>query len=155
MSKIYLQNKLACTKELHIITDMLKKWDYSLVEGEGLYYSMTGKYGHIKINISKNEETINSDYLINNLTETQLPLDYLDEVVDVLQFFSLYVRGIKGENIGLKFEIKDSSFHIVDSKRFDFQVATFWALVNCFDKTKSITEEDKQRIRNYKNLMKV
>lgn len=140
-------------KELHTITDVLKEWDYSIVEGEGLY-SNTEKYGHIQIKISKREDVLHSDCIINNLTEKELPLDYLDEIIKVLQFFSLYVKGIKGENVGLKFEIIDSSFHRVDSKRVDFQIATFRALVNCFDKTKSITEEDRQKIKRFKNLMK-
>lgn len=152
MNEIILQ-RMSSVKELHTITDVLKEWNYSLVEGEGLFSSME-KYGHIQIKISKREDVLCPDYIINNLTEKQLPLVYLDEIIKVLQFCSLYIKGIKGENVGLKFEIIDSSFHRVDSKRIDFQIATFRALVNCFDKTKSITEEDRQKIKRFKNLMK-
>jgi len=154
MTKIFIQKKIGAVKELFPITDNLKAWDYSLVEGESFYHSMTGHYAHIKLNVSKSDQSHN--YIANHLTENQLPLVFAEEILKTLTFFVSYINGIKGDNTPLKFEIVESSYHPVDSRQTDYQIATFRAIVNCFDKSiKEITFAERQLIQNCKNNLKL
>jgi len=65
------------------------------------------------------------------------------------------LRGIKGERIELRIEIIDATYHFVDSKSKDFQVATFYAICNCFNKTlRKISDDELKMIANCKQRNK-
>lgn len=152
--KTYLRNDFPNSTELYNINSRIKDWDYSEINGVGFYQKYTGHYGHIEIKISKSED-LHSHQLINNLNENQLPTIYLNEVINCLNFLISYIPGIKGERINLKFEIIDGSFHITESKRTDFQVATFYSIIDCFDKSiRQISARDLEMINNCKELSK-
>lgn len=148
--KIYLRNEFPYSIELKNINSKLIDWHYDEVTGKGFYQKYTGHYGHIQLTISKSED-LYSHQLINNLNENQMPLAYINEVIKSLNFFIAYIQGIKGERVNLKFEITDGSFHIVDSRPKDFQIVTFYAIVDCFNKLRrQISEKDMEMINTCK-----
>ncbi len=153
--KVNLRNEFPNAVELNSINKGLKEWDYSEICGEGIFQKYTGHYGHVKLKISKTEDIYGTHQLTTLVPEDQLPSPYKNEVIKVLNFFISYLQGIKGERAGLKFEIVDGSFHAVDSMHKDFQVATFFALVNCFDKSlKQVSENERKLIETAKDNMK-
>lgn len=153
--KVFLRNEFLYSVELNKINENLIDWDYSEVYGEACYKKYTGHFGFVKIKISKVEGEFPTHQLVNNLSEKELPIPFLNEITKSLNFFIAYLRGIKGERIELKIEIIDATYHIVDSRHTDFQVATFYAICNCFNKTlRKISEQELEVIENCKQRNK-
>lgn len=136
MITTYLKREFHYSKELFLIKNKLETWDLEPVEGKSVVSSNSEHYAHIELKIYKNQEDRN--FIDWKITNEQIPheIGYKDVVEKVLKFFIAYLEALRGENLGLIFEINNGSFKkYEDTKRDDFNRATFLALINCFDKT--------------------
>lgn len=121
-------------KKLNLINEKLESWNYETVYGKGLYKT-TVKYAHLEIEIRK--KTDEKSLIIWNITDEQIPSNYFDYkpyVEENIVFFVDYLSSVKKEKTELVFEIKDGSYHPVDTYDRLYSIATQNAIINSFDK---------------------
>mgnify|MGYP006367655171 CR=1 FL=1 len=141
-----MRNEFTNSVEFYNINQNIINWNYNEVIGEGFYQKYTDNFAFVKIKISKNEKKDSHEF-INNLTDEEMPIEFSNEIIKALNFFISYLHGIKGERINLKIELIDGTYHVVDSRTKDFQIATFQAICNCFNKgLRQISESEKKMI---------
>ena len=67
----------------------------------------------------------------------------LVHILNLQKVFLSYLKAVIPEEYGLVFNIIDGTYHPIDTKRTDFQIATILALSNCFGKNiKPIKEKE-------------
>ena len=133
------------------LEEVIKKWDFETVKGIGLYKKYTGHYSHIEMDISKSVDKYRGNKIKYIIDERLLPKEFRIEVEKSLSFFIGYLKAIKEGEIALEFNITDGSYHPVDSRAIDFQMATFLALASCFGKNiRPVNEKDIELIKRVK-----
>jgi hypothetical protein len=145
MLETYLKRELNYSKNFFSITEKLLNWNFETVSGKSVVGSNFQNYAHIELNIHKNNDSSNRCFINWKITNEQIPIEIgFKEVVEkVLIFFTEYFSAIRGEDLGLTFEITNGSFKKNgDTKKEDFKKATFLALINCFDKSNENYNEE-------------
>ena len=134
------------------IDDEIKNWNYNTVNGIGFYRKYTGHYSHIELEISKSLDENKRNRIKYSIDDNQLPKEFRIEIEETLSFFLSYLKAIITEEYGLVFNIIDGTYHPVDTRRTDFQIATVLALSNCFGKKiEPIKEKEIEIINKLKN----
>jgi hypothetical protein len=121
------------TDKLRQIEKKLEDWNYETVNGKGLYKTMV-KYAHLEIEIRKRKDE--NSQIIWSITDEQIPskfYDYKSYVKETVDFFVDYINSLKGEKTELIFEIRNGSYHPVDTYDRLYSFATLNAIINCFD----------------------
>lgn len=150
MSEQFIKRALIGAVTFHEINQKIIDWNYSDLEGEGFYYKLlSGRYGHVKLKISKIENFDN--ILIEWNNNAQIPENFREIILKTLGFFVSYIEGLKGKQQSLKIEIIDGSSHSVDSSNLGYEIATKFALHDCFGNLKKeISESDRKLIARFK-----
>lgn len=135
----------------HQIGSQIEEWNLEKIQGIGFYkrHSSGGNYAHIELSIVENTEQFAENCIIWNINEQILPsqIGYKRFIERVLSFFASHVSALKGKYIKLQFEINDGSYQPVDTRPRHFEIATIYALINCFDKGfKPLRQKDKEYI---------
>lgn len=150
MSEQFIIGAFSGAVSFHEINQKIIDWNYSDLEGEGFYYKhFSGRYGHVKLKISKIE---NSEKIIIEWNDNaKIPEEYRGAILKTLGFFISYIEGLKGKQQSLKIEITDGSYHAVDSRNLAYEIATLFALHDCFGNLKKeISERDRKLIARFK-----
>ena len=134
MEPTRIHGTLSEAHRLCSINKQLSKWDLSAVEGRGSFVGGQANYGHVQIKMYGTSER--ESKMIWNLTSSQLPYEIgaIKGVEEALSFFLSYLDGIRGESTHLIIEVNDGSYHPVDSKAWNYKIATIYAIVDCFNK---------------------
>ena len=149
----------SCVTLLKQVSERIVRWDFSPVTGYGMFRKHHS-YAHIEIKMYKSVETkFNESQIIWNVPTENIPkdLDYKSGVRKSITFFLNFLSTLKGENNNIVFEINDASYHVIDtSKIYDYEYATIYAIIDCFDKTilnfdKDYVERVKETFRNQTN----
>lgn len=123
--------KIYSVEYLKDVSSQIIDWNYESIKGTGVFAKLE-KYAHIEISIRTTEYY--TDEIIWNVKEEFIPIEFHQEISEVLTFFGNYLSALKGRREkNLAFEITDGSFNF-DSGRHSFMFATVRALVSCFDK---------------------
>jgi hypothetical protein len=118
-------------------------------------------YAHIEIKMYKSDgQDFSDSQIIWNVPAENIPsgFDYKTGVRTSLIYFLDLLSSLKGEGNTLVFEINNASFHSIDSGRIsDYQYATAYAIVDCFDKNILKFNQDlaSQIIESYKSKSRV
>ena len=149
-NRTFLRNEFTNSVEFHNINENIINWNYNEVNGECCYQKYTGHFAFVKIKISENKNKDTHEF-INNLNDEEMPNEFVNEIIKSLNFFISYLHGIKGERANLKIELLDGTYHVVDTRTKDFQIATFHAICNCFNNDlRRISESELKMIENCK-----
>lgn len=154
MTESSIERKYPSSFGFHHINEAMINWDFSILTGEGLYYKTNSdKYGHIGIRISSTETTRN--ILIEWKDEVSIPIKFRSSVIKVLSFFVSYLEGLKGQEVSLLFEVFEGSNHHLHSDEACFELATHFALRDCFGKPiHEITVSNRELIADRKKSEK-
>lgn len=150
MTKSSIERKYPSSFGFHPINEAMINWDFSPLTGEGFYYKTNSeKYGHIGLRISSAETTRN--ILMEWKDEVSIPIKFRSSVIKVLSFFVSYLEGLKGQKVSILFEVFEGSSHHLHSDETSFELATHFALHDCFGKPiQEITESNRKLIANLK-----
>ena len=138
-------------EKLHQIKAKLEDWNYESLYGKGLYKT-TVKYAHLEIEIRKRRDE--NSLIIWSVTDEQIPSKYYDYkpyIEESIQFFVGHLNSLKVERTELTFEIKNGSYHPVDTNDRLYSYATINAIINCFDK--EIAKFDESWVEHIKKLV--
>ena len=117
-----------------IIREKVMGWDLKPVMGRGAYIKYTGKYGHVELELSKNENS-EENQIIWDVPSGQVPIEMKFEPfveLAIMKFFE-YFRQCREAKIPLKAKVFDASYHPVDSQDKHYEIAALIALIDCFD----------------------
>lgn len=140
--------KLRGVELLAQITEKIKNWDFSTLEGAG-YFNKGEHYGHIELKIYTTKEYL-QDRIIWNIDEFQLPEDTRYTVLTYLEFFHTLLLSLRSERpLYPVIEITNGSNAPTENWRTALPLATVYALVNCFDNNFSPLTKDQKTTINY------
>jgi len=138
-------------EKLRQIESKLEDWNYEGVNGKGVYKTMV-KYAHLEIEIRKRRDE--NSLIIWSITDKQIPSEYYDYkpyIEEAIHFFIGHLHSLKAEKTQLTFEVKNGSYHPVDTNDRLYSFATVNAIINCFDK--EIEKFDESWVEHIKNLV--
>ncbi|MBC8883540.1 hypothetical protein H9X57_09510 [Flavobacterium piscinae] len=145
-----IKEQFSNEKIFNKIIPKIIEWDNSDLHGRGLYKKME-KYAYIELKISVNiKESFVSTIEWN---EDLIPLEFSETVIDVLNFFISLVKVLKNEDMYFKVEMIDGGYSPVDSTNKLYEIATIFAILDCFDSSdRIITKLDIERIEKIKKV---
>lgn len=137
MDETYLKKVLSGTAIFNQVNSFLLQWDLREIDGRGLYYNFSGRgsYAHIELKMYQSPKENFRNWVVWAIPKERLLVqtEFRKSVEKVLTFFVEHVSAVKGEDIKLRFEITDGTYHPFDSNVRAFEIATKIALINAFD----------------------
>ena len=103
-------------------------------KGEGIFKRYTGHHGHVKILIEESLERMASSFLCFEVSEIDIPDYFRLNILKAIENFCLVYYVNRIDALNLNFTIIGGSSHDVDSRDSDYEIATYYALLDAFSK---------------------